>query len=158
MAVTGVTLGDLVPPAKAPVLMGLPGPLSLIKPNKDGPLTMDLLLDVFVGVYDELNQPLLRKEKNVQDFVTRFAEVVKLVKENRLSRDQFDIIKVVPGVTMCSDPMSDPMVSAPVSPRSQLGLAFSGHRSRCFWRGPSCPPQSHAGHLCHESLFAMLEM
>lgn len=57
-------------------------------------LSEDGLLDLLVGIYDEVDRPKLRKEKNVHDFVTKYADVVNWIKNQRVCKKHFETIKV----------------------------------------------------------------
>ncbi|XP_064087873.1 LOW QUALITY PROTEIN: serine/threonine-protein kinase Genghis Khan-like [Macrobrachium nipponense] len=57
--------------------------------------SMETLLDVLVVLYDECTNSSLRREKTVSDFIEYVKPVVQRVKALRLSRDDFEVIKVI---------------------------------------------------------------
>ncbi|CAM1325526.1 gek (predicted), partial [Pycnogonum litorale] len=58
-------------------------------------LSIETLVDVLVVLYDECVNSSLRKEKTVSDFIKYAKPIVSKVKDLRLSRDDFDIMKVI---------------------------------------------------------------
>lgn len=58
-------------------------------------LSGDVLIDLFVGLYDELSQSKLRRERNVDEFVRKYANVIQLLKSSRLTRGCFETIEVI---------------------------------------------------------------
>uniref|UniRef100_A0A8C1ZLP7 non-specific serine/threonine protein kinase n=1 Tax=Cyprinus carpio TaxID=7962 RepID=A0A8C1ZLP7_CYPCA len=53
------------------------------------------LLDLLVGVYQEFSSAALLREKHVQRFLQWAEPLVRQVKKTRISRDDFDILKVI---------------------------------------------------------------
>uniref|UniRef100_A0A673J1L6 non-specific serine/threonine protein kinase n=1 Tax=Sinocyclocheilus rhinocerous TaxID=307959 RepID=A0A673J1L6_9TELE len=53
------------------------------------------LLDLLVGVYQEFSSAALLREKYVQRFLQWAEPLVRQVKKTRISRDDFDILKVI---------------------------------------------------------------
>ncbi|XP_073685516.1 myotonin-protein kinase isoform X2 [Garra rufa] len=60
-----------------------------------GPVSLQTLLDLLVGVYQEFSSPALIREKHVQRFLLWAEPLVRQVKKTRISRDDFDILKVI---------------------------------------------------------------
>lgn len=58
-------------------------------------LSVEALLDCLVVLYDECCNSSLRREKTVSDFIELVKPVVQLVKQLRLSRDDFEVLKVI---------------------------------------------------------------
>ncbi|XP_013414269.1 serine/threonine-protein kinase MRCK alpha isoform X3 [Lingula anatina] len=58
-------------------------------------LSMETLLDVLVVLYDECCGSTLRREKSVSEFVEFAKPVVARIKQLRLQRDDFEILKVI---------------------------------------------------------------
>ena len=56
---------------------------------------MEGLADLLIGVYDELNQSKLKKEKTIHDFLKQYTNVVRSLKQSRLHRDHFETVKVI---------------------------------------------------------------
>ncbi|XP_017094250.2 serine/threonine-protein kinase Genghis Khan [Drosophila bipectinata] len=57
--------------------------------------SLDYLLDTFVVLYDECSNSSLRREKGVSDFLKLSKPFVQIVRKLRLSRDDFDILKII---------------------------------------------------------------
>lgn len=57
--------------------------------------SMETLLDVLLVLFDECTNSSLRREKTVSDFIEYVKPVVQRVKALRLSRDDFEVIKVI---------------------------------------------------------------
>lgn len=55
----------------------------------------ETLLDVLLVLFSECNQSSLRKEKTVTEFIDLVKPVVNRVKALRLSKDDFEILKVI---------------------------------------------------------------
>jgi serine/threonine-protein kinase MRCK len=55
----------------------------------------ETLLDVLLVLFSECNQSSLRKEKTVTEFIDLVKPVVNRVKALRLSKDYFEILKVI---------------------------------------------------------------
>lgn len=66
---------------------------SLIHPGKT--LSVEALLDALIVLYDECCNSSLRREKTVNDFIELVKPVVQLIKNLRLSRDDFEVLKVI---------------------------------------------------------------
>uniref|UniRef100_A0A672KGP9 Myotonin-protein kinase-like n=1 Tax=Sinocyclocheilus grahami TaxID=75366 RepID=A0A672KGP9_SINGR len=60
-----------------------------------GSVSLQTLLDLLVGVYQEFSSPALLREKHVQRFLQWAEPLVRQVKKTRISRDDFDILKVI---------------------------------------------------------------
>ncbi|XP_058518802.1 serine/threonine-protein kinase MRCK gamma isoform X2 [Ochotona princeps] len=56
---------------------------------------LDGLLDLLLGLYHELSSAPLRRERNVAQFLSWASPFVAQVKELRLQRDDFEILKVI---------------------------------------------------------------
>uniref|UniRef100_A0A8C1Y317 non-specific serine/threonine protein kinase n=1 Tax=Cyprinus carpio TaxID=7962 RepID=A0A8C1Y317_CYPCA len=76
-----------------------PGPTGAahgIEPgHAKGPVSLQTLLDLLVGVYQEFSSAALLREKHVQRFLQWAEPLVRQVKKTRISRDDFDILKVI---------------------------------------------------------------
>ncbi|XP_051542022.1 myotonin-protein kinase-like isoform X2 [Myxocyprinus asiaticus] len=59
-----------------------------------GPVGLQTLLDLLVGVYQEFRSSVLVREKHVNRFL-QWEPLVRQVKKTRISRDDFDILKVI---------------------------------------------------------------
>ncbi|XP_016929059.3 serine/threonine-protein kinase Genghis Khan [Drosophila suzukii] len=57
--------------------------------------SLDYLLDTFIVLYDECSNSSLRREKGVSDFLKLSKPFVHIVRKLRLSRDDFDILKII---------------------------------------------------------------
>uniref|UniRef100_A0A915KYD2 non-specific serine/threonine protein kinase n=1 Tax=Romanomermis culicivorax TaxID=13658 RepID=A0A915KYD2_ROMCU len=55
----------------------------------------ETLIDVLICLYDECSSSTLRKEKNIAEFVESAKPVVNKAKALRLSRDDFEVLKVI---------------------------------------------------------------
>lgn len=62
---------------------------------KDQSFSIETLIDILIVLYDECCNSSLRKEKTVSDFIEFVKPVATLVKSLRLTRDDFEIIKVI---------------------------------------------------------------
>ncbi|XP_059224968.1 serine/threonine-protein kinase Genghis Khan isoform X2 [Stomoxys calcitrans] len=58
-------------------------------------ISVETLLDALLLLYEECCNSSLRREKTVSDFIKIAKPVVTLVKKLRLSRDDFEIIKII---------------------------------------------------------------
>ncbi|EAA00280.5 AGAP012090-PA, partial [Anopheles gambiae str. PEST] len=56
---------------------------------------VETMLDCLVVLYDECCNSSLRREKTVSDFIELMKSVVQSVKQLRLSRDDFEVLKVI---------------------------------------------------------------
>ncbi|XP_033150675.1 serine/threonine-protein kinase Genghis Khan-like, partial [Drosophila busckii] len=57
--------------------------------------SIDALLDTFILLYDECSNSSLRREKSVSDFLKLAKPFVQLVRKLRLTRDDFEILKII---------------------------------------------------------------
>ncbi|XP_028838792.1 myotonin-protein kinase isoform X2 [Denticeps clupeoides] len=60
-----------------------------------GPVGLQTLLDLLVGVYQEFRASPLAREKYVSGFLQWVEPLVRQVKRTRIQRDDFDILKVI---------------------------------------------------------------
>ncbi|XP_068922382.1 serine/threonine-protein kinase MRCK gamma [Petaurus breviceps papuanus] len=70
----------------------------LLRGERGGPESaglLDGLLDLLLGLHQELSSAPLRRERNVAHFLSWAAPFVTKVKELRLQRDDFEILKVI---------------------------------------------------------------
>ncbi|XP_043829061.1 serine/threonine-protein kinase MRCK gamma [Dromiciops gliroides] len=70
----------------------------LVRGERGGPEPaglLDGLLDLLLGLHQELSSAPLRRERNVAHFLSWAAPFVTKVKELRLQRDDFEILKVI---------------------------------------------------------------
>ncbi|XP_016320005.1 myotonin-protein kinase [Sinocyclocheilus anshuiensis] len=80
---------------------GPPGATHVNEPDQNaaghtkGPVGLQTLLDLLVGVYQEFSSAALLREKYVQRFLQWAEPLVRQVKKTRISRDDFDILKVI---------------------------------------------------------------
>ncbi|XP_019638875.1 PREDICTED: rho-associated protein kinase 1-like isoform X4 [Branchiostoma belcheri] len=58
-------------------------------------INIDGLLDGIAALVTDCNFPALRKNKNVDNFLTRYEKWVEFIEENRLKAEDFDMIKVI---------------------------------------------------------------
>lgn len=65
----------------------------LVRPERS--LSIEALLDCLVVLYDECCNSSLRREKTVSDFIELVKPVVQLVKQLRLCREDFEVLKVI---------------------------------------------------------------
>ncbi|XP_030648674.1 myotonin-protein kinase [Chanos chanos] len=75
-----------------------PGPRSSGQPGVSqapGPVGLQTLLDLLVGVYQEFRSSAVAREKYVSGFLQWAEPLVRQVKKNRIQRDDFDILKVI---------------------------------------------------------------
>lgn len=66
---------------------------SLTHPGKT--LSVEALLDALIVLYDECCNSSLRREKTVNDFIELVKPVIQLIKNLRLTRDDFEVLKVI---------------------------------------------------------------
>lgn len=66
---------------------------SLVHPGKT--LSVEALLDALIVLYDECCNSSLRREKTVNDFIELVKPVIQLIKNLRLTRDDFEVLKVI---------------------------------------------------------------
>lgn len=67
----------------------------LVRGEAGGSPGLDGLLDLLLGVHHELSSAPLRRERNVAQFLSWASPFVTKVKELRLQRDDFEILKVI---------------------------------------------------------------
>lgn len=67
----------------------------LVRGEAGGSPGLDGLLDLLLGVHQELSSAPLRRERNVAQFLSWASPFVTKVKELRLQRDDFEILKVI---------------------------------------------------------------
>lgn len=58
-------------------------------------LSIESLLDCLLVLYDECCNSSLRREKTVSDFIELIKSVVQCIKQLRLSREDFEVLKVI---------------------------------------------------------------
>ncbi|XP_058118142.1 serine/threonine-protein kinase Genghis Khan isoform X3 [Anopheles coustani] len=58
-------------------------------------LSVETMLDCLLVLYDECCNSSLRREKTVSDFIELMKSVVQSIKQLRLSRDDFEVLKVI---------------------------------------------------------------
>lgn len=58
-------------------------------------LSVEAMLDCLLVLYDECCNSSLRREKTVSDFIELVKPVIQLIKQLRLSRDDFEVLKVI---------------------------------------------------------------
>lgn len=58
-------------------------------------MSVEALLDCLIVLYDECCNSSLRREKTVTDFIELVKPVVQLIKNLRLCRDDFEVLKVI---------------------------------------------------------------
>lgn len=71
------------------------GSLSVPPSNPGKTMSVEALLDCLIVLYDECCNSSLRREKTVTDFIELVKPVVQLIKNLRLSRDDFEVLKVI---------------------------------------------------------------
>ncbi|XP_061167122.1 serine/threonine-protein kinase MRCK alpha-like isoform X2 [Saccostrea echinata] len=65
-------------------------------PNSNGQaLSVETLLDVLIVLYDECCNSTLRREKNISEFLDFARQIVSKVKQYRLHRDDFEVIRII---------------------------------------------------------------
>ncbi|CAG9835316.1 unnamed protein product [Diabrotica balteata] len=62
---------------------------------KEQSFSIETLIDILLVLYDECCNSSLRKEKTVSDFIEQVKPVASTVKSLRLTREDFEIIKVI---------------------------------------------------------------
>ncbi|KAL5287961.1 gek family protein [Megaselia abdita] len=67
--------------------------LSTISPGRS--LSIESLLDSLLVLYDECCGSSLRREKTVSDFIELYKPIVQLIKQLRLSREDFEVLKII---------------------------------------------------------------
>ncbi|MCP9260054.1 ROCK2 [Dirofilaria immitis] len=63
--------------------------------NPRSMLNVDGLLDALAALVEDCNYPLLRRTKNIDNFVTRYSEAVQQLTALRLKGSDFQLIKVI---------------------------------------------------------------
>ncbi|VDN07030.1 unnamed protein product [Thelazia callipaeda] len=63
--------------------------------NPRSMLNVDGLLDALTALVEDCNYPLLRRTKNIDNFVTRYIEAVQQITALRLKGSDFQLIKVI---------------------------------------------------------------
>ncbi|VDK62999.1 unnamed protein product, partial [Onchocerca ochengi] len=63
--------------------------------NPRSMLNIDGLLDALAALVEDCNYPLLRRTKNIDNFVTRYSEAVQQLTALRLKGSDFQLIKVI---------------------------------------------------------------
>lgn len=58
-------------------------------------LSVETMLDCLLVLYDECANSSLRREKTVSDFIELMKSVVQSIKQLRLSREDFEVLKVI---------------------------------------------------------------
>lgn len=58
-------------------------------------LSVETLLDTALVLYDECCNSSLRREKTVSDFIELIKSVVQCIKQLRLAREDFEVLKVI---------------------------------------------------------------
>lgn len=58
-------------------------------------ISVEALLDCLLVMYDESCNSSLRREKTVADFIELYKPIVQMIKKLRLSRDDFEVLKVI---------------------------------------------------------------
>lgn len=66
---------------------------TLTSPGKT--LSVEALLDALIVLYDECCNSSLRREKTVNDFIELVKPIVQLIKNLRLVREDFEVLKVI---------------------------------------------------------------
>ncbi|XP_078315965.1 serine/threonine-protein kinase MRCK alpha-like isoform X3 [Crassostrea virginica] len=65
-------------------------------PNSNGQaLSVETLLDVLIVLYDECCNSTLRREKNISEFVDFARQIVSKIKQYRLHREDFEVIRII---------------------------------------------------------------
>ncbi|KAL4238234.1 hypothetical protein ACF0H5_002946 [Mactra antiquata] len=58
-------------------------------------LSIETLLDILLVLYDECQSPSLRREKRISEFVDFVKPIVSKVRDYRLTRDDFDTVRII---------------------------------------------------------------
>lgn len=67
----------------------------LITSTQGKSMSVEALLDCLLVLYDECCNSSLRREKTVTDFIELVKPIVQLIKHLRLTRDDFEVLKVI---------------------------------------------------------------
>lgn len=67
----------------------------LIPPGQGKSISVEALLDALLVLYDECCNSSLRREKTVTDFIELVRPIVQQIKQLRLTRDDFEVLKVI---------------------------------------------------------------
>ncbi|XP_023339173.1 serine/threonine-protein kinase MRCK alpha [Eurytemora carolleeae] len=73
----------------------LRGPYNSASLKESAAFSVETLLDILVVIYDECTSSSLRREKTVSDFLEYVKPVTNHVKGLRLSKEDFEILKVI---------------------------------------------------------------
>lgn len=68
---------------------------SVVANMKCTTLSMETLVDAFLALYDECVQSSLRRDKTISSFVDFARDYAEKLRELRLSRNDFDLVKVI---------------------------------------------------------------
>ncbi|CAJ0586143.1 unnamed protein product, partial [Mesorhabditis spiculigera] len=88
-------MGDAAIGEDAVVRQRLLEKIYLEGPSKGDALSFEALLDSLICLYDECQGSTLRREKTVSEFVDSVNPVVTQAKALRLSKDDFEVLKVI---------------------------------------------------------------
>eukprot|EP00118_Oscarella_pearsei_P005215 m.23664 g.23664 ORF g.23664 m.23664 type:complete len:1265 (+) comp28514_c0_seq2:88-3882(+) len=69
--------------------------LECLVSDPKSPLFADSLLDSVTALVEDCNLPSLRRNKNVENFLTRYEEPVQKIFQSRLKSGDFDVIKLI---------------------------------------------------------------
>ena len=58
-------------------------------------LSLETLLDVYITLYDEVSKSSLKRQKQFSNFVEYAAPYIERVKQLRMQKNDFDILKVI---------------------------------------------------------------
>lgn len=67
----------------------------IIPPGQGKSISVEALLDALLVLYDECCNSSLRREKTVTDFIELVRPIVQQIKQLRLVRDDFEVLKVI---------------------------------------------------------------
>lgn len=67
----------------------------LIPSGQGKSISVEALLDALLVLYDECCNSSLRREKTVTDFIELVRPIVQQIKQLRLTRDDFEVLKVI---------------------------------------------------------------
>eukprot|EP00051_Salpingoeca_urceolata_P011553 m.143355 g.143355 ORF g.143355 m.143355 type:complete len:1770 (-) comp17163_c0_seq4:109-5418(-) len=68
---------------------------SVTIPSAAKDVAQDTVLDLLVGLHEELRSPALRKEPAIRDFVVQYDAVVERIKQSRWTRQDFETVRVI---------------------------------------------------------------
>lgn len=69
--------------------------VGIIPPGQGKSISVEALLDALLVLYDECCNSSLRREKTVTDFIELVRPIVQQIKQLRLVRDDFEVLKVI---------------------------------------------------------------